>query len=227
MPLTATPSYTAKRWQLDQHFRSLPDYRLTNDKRMAKEAARKFGIAVPREFTGSVVVKPNMGVNSRNVVVVRDGQVVLGHGTASLIEETVIDVDGSCPPRDFKCFCFDGRCVLIQVIRRLQKTFAYYTPDTWEQLHGIDSRPTAIHPRPECLAELVDAAERLSRLCLFPVRVDFYVSAAGPVFGEFCLSPGLMHWLLPAADVWLGELWQEHFRARGITDEFALKGPQL
>ena len=195
------------------------------DKVFAKKYVADLGYRVPKTLSEnlSFVIKPKGKSCSKHVVVVSDGSIVLGNQYADIIEELIVDENGQVPPRDFKTFCFGYEAKFVQVIDRVQKTFAYYTADTWEPIYGLCIKPWKDQPKPARLKELTDTCSKLSERFHFPVRVDCYIASDGVVFGEFCLTLGIVGNLTDYGDTLLGQWWEDHFRKKGIEDEFSKK----
>lgn len=116
---------------------------------------------------------------------------------------------------DYKVFCFQGAIGMIEVIGRLSRekgaVYRFFDPDGTDLGQAradlpIDSRL----PSPRHLAELVSAAETLSRAIMTPfVRVDLYEREQGIVFGEITPEPGGASILREDIDVRLGKLWED------------------
>lgn len=93
---------------------------------------------------------------------------------------------------DYKFYCFHGRAKAVLVIARPEageKAAVFMSPE-WELLSDVPSRyrESLVPARPECLREMIAAAERLSKPFPF-VRVDFYQYRGRPVFGELTFTP--------------------------------------
>ena len=104
--------------------------------------------------------------------------------------------DGSGILKDYKLLTFRGECKYIWVdyFSPTGKRMRNFYDNNWMFQHGKGSlyphgTGTEI-PRPECLAEMLDAARRLS--ADFPqCRVDFYVlDNKRPLFGEMTFTSG-------------------------------------
>ena len=111
---------------------------------------------------------------------------------------------GSTPPADYKLYVFAGCVAVVQVHtgRLGDHRWVQYDRE-WRRLsNGADAPP------PASLTEMIQAAEVLGRTHDF-LRVDFYDTPAGPLFGEFCLYPGsgLDPFDPPLLDDALGARW--------------------
>ena len=107
--------------------------------------------------------------------------------------ETFLKGDDGRSPRDYKVMCFNGapRIVWVDVDRFTRHQRAFYDPD-WNRMACRSSwiEPTdADFPRPPQLEQMLAAARTLSAGYPF-MRVDFYVVADRPIFGEITLYPG-------------------------------------
>lgn len=116
--------------------------------------------------------------------------------TRIVVEEFVRDYDPRfIIPRDFKVFVAGGKAWIVQVIDRNppkeQRTHCFYNKD-WTRLsdpfHTGRLRGASID-RPPFLDELISVAERLAQDLGAFLRLDFYLTSEGPVFGEITWSP--------------------------------------
>ena len=107
-------------------------------------------------------------------------------------EEKLVSADGE-DLKDYKLFVFDGAVKFIQVDfdRYTDHKRNLYTPD-WEYMNcsiGYKTDPKRIIPRPGCLKELIELAEKLGE-GFAHVRVDFYVVEDRIFFGEMTFTHG-------------------------------------
>jgi len=117
-------------------------------------------------------------------------------GTRLIAEEFVQDYDPAFAiPRDFKVFVAGGQARLIQVIDRNPekklRTNSFFDRD-WtfiEERIKTNYRMGPPYPRPPHLEALLADADRIARDIGVFYRLDFYLSATGPVFGEFTSYP--------------------------------------
>jgi hypothetical protein len=113
-----------------------------------------------------------------------------------LIEEFLKSENGEYEiPKDYKIFCFNGQVGCIVVANRIspQKgTCTFYT-ENWEQMKAINKIfPEGEYERPPlCLNEMLTQAKILSKAYEIFIRIDFYATDKGAVFGEFTPTPGL------------------------------------
>ena len=126
------------------------------------------------------------------------------------IESNYLGADGV--PWDFKCFVFDGRCAMIEVV-----TGRYYDhrctlfSRAWERFDSDNGFPYSETPleRPANLGELIELAEKVGAGIDF-VRVDVYAGKNGPLVGEMTMTPGggMEHYSNPKLDRFLGSQWK-------------------
>lgn len=143
---------------------------------------------------------------------------------------SLVEVDRM--PHDIKVFCCYGRVVFLEIRR-----------DVWNRL-GRDGIPrvrtflpdgTELHaprpfmsagrdlPGPRDLPAIVEAASRLSAGVRRPfVRIDFYETSNGLVFGEFGKNPQHTPALLPSLDECFGVAYEEAFAA--VLNDLATEG---
>jgi hypothetical protein len=113
-----------------------------------------------------------------------------------LVEEFLTNENGQNEIlKDYKMYCFNGEIACIWVINRLspKSGFGYFYDENWEPLKMVSN----IYPKgkpelaPKCLKEMVKQAKALSKTYEIFVRIDFYATDKGAVFGEFTPTPGL------------------------------------
>ena len=114
-----------------------------------------------------------------------------------LIEEFVRTPEGRYEiPLDYKFFMFNGSVACIEVIERKSPgkgTKVFYDED-WNELKTINYSSLKSgqgRPRPGCFEEMLEKAKELSRLYEIFVRIDFYASDKGAIFGEITPTPSL------------------------------------
>ncbi len=110
-----------------------------------------------------------------------------------VVVEKYLENEGKGQLYDYKVFCFNGRAryVRMDVDRFTGHKMVVYDTD-WKRLpeHDMGYPGGDIDfPKPCCLDELVNAAERLSSEFLHS-RVDFYIVDERPVFGEITFTNG-------------------------------------
>ncbi|TSD67743.1 hypothetical protein FFF34_010245 [Inquilinus sp. KBS0705] len=96
---------------------------------------------------------------------------------------------------DYKFFCFNGEIACIWVINRLgpRKGFSSFYDENWQRLEEINYiyTPTGDQPAPACLNDMIKSAKKLSKAYGIFVRIDFYATYKGCVFGEFTPTPSM------------------------------------
>lgn len=123
-------------------------------------------------------------------------------------------------PLDYKYFVFGGTVRLVQVDRDRFDAHKrnLYSPE-WEPLDVEYNYPRGpIDARPDKLDEMIALAERLADRIDF-VRVDLYNIGDRVVFGEMTSYPvsGWGWFDPPKFDAYLGGLWPDEPRPRGLT----------
>lgn len=110
-----------------------------------------------------------------------------------IIAEQLLEIPDSNDLSDYKIFCFNGEPKYIQVIqdRHAKETIDFY--DTaWKHQEFIGLNKSAVPgkllPKPDNLAEMLDAARQLARNTVF-LRVDLYRVDNRIYFGETTFYP--------------------------------------
>lgn len=98
-------------------------------------------------------------------------------------------------PSDYKFYVFNGEIACIHLINRLSpKTGCqgFYT-ENWELMSTVNDKYEDVpyQEPPSCLKEMVQHAKQFSKAYQIFVRVDFYATDKGAVFGEFSPTPHL------------------------------------
>lgn len=132
-----------------------------------------------------------------------------------LIEEFVDNEDGEHPiPVDYKFYTFNGEIACIQVIDRLGPSTGLTTcyDGHWNRIDNIVTcyADAPSQRKPACFDEMVDQVKVLSKAYELFVRVDYYATTRGAVFGEFTPTPGLGNYFKPEADELLAEYWDRY-----------------
>lgn len=166
------------------------------------------------------VLKPVDGFNSNGVFVIEKGVDLfrrekipenigqylvrkLGEkylGKVMIVEELINDVDLDTDPylkipRDFKVFVANGKAYWVNVYnrnaRRGLRSMTSYDPD-WRKISEMTQSylPGALEKKPKYFDEMIRQAEIISQEFPIFMRLDFYISSKGPVFGEFTPFPG-------------------------------------
>lgn len=135
-----------------------------------------------------------------------------------LAEEFLATPDGNHQRlMEYKVYLFGGHVAAIQCIRSHrtgEADWAYHCSfdRDWNPLPEplYDDAPHAppIAP-PAGLGQLLSAASTLGAAVGTFIRADFYLTAAGPVFGEFSSTPRAGQRASAFADKFFGQLWQD------------------
>ncbi|WP_347158089.1 ATP-grasp fold amidoligase family protein [Pontibacter chitinilyticus] len=132
-----------------------------------------------------------------------------------LVEEFIRTEEGEYRiPNDYKFYMFNGQLAFVQVINRMSshEGFTSFYDPKWEQLRNINTiyGEAAHQDRPECYDEMYACAVKLSKSYEIFVRIDFYATDKGAVFGEFTPTPGLGAAFTPFGDKLLMSYWDNY-----------------
>ncbi len=132
-----------------------------------------------------------------------------------LIEEFVKTEDKEYKiPVDYKFYTFNGKIAVIERIERLSAKsglVSYYDED-WNVIDNLSVAKYEIgasQSPPDCLKEMAEQARRLSLSYQIFVRIDFYATDKGAVFGEFTPTPGCADFLTFKADKIFNDYWDK------------------
>lgn len=132
-----------------------------------------------------------------------------------LVEEFVRTEQGEYRiPKDYKVYTFNGTIARIEVINRLSPSkgsTSLYT-ENWEQVENLSTKYTQApyEEPPACIEEIKSYARMLSKAYEIFVRIDFYATDKGAVFGEFTPTPGLGKIFSTGAEEIFVKYWDEH-----------------
>jgi hypothetical protein len=150
--------------------------RRLENKYNAKQFAKKMAVGLPKSI-GTVTMR-----NSNNKIEI-------------LIEEFLQDELGQyVVPNDFRFFTFNGNILFIQLDKRRsfqKEQVSFYSPD-WKLIRKKilkDANVKIYDEPPTCLPEMIEQVRKLSEIYKSFVRIDFYATSRGPVFGEFTATP--------------------------------------
>lgn len=111
-----------------------------------------------------------------------------------IIVEEYLDAGGDKLPEDYKFYCMNGTCRTIMVCKDREigkKAKYFFMSRDWDlypyTVEAIES-PNAFIPKPVCIDEAIECAEKLSKEFPF-VRVDLYIIGAKIYFGELTFTP--------------------------------------
>jgi hypothetical protein len=129
-----------------------------------------------------------------------------------LVEEFLRTESGEYKiPDDYKFYMFNGEVATIQVINRVgpSKGFTRYYNENWQVMKNVTVYypKGAYQPPPKCLAEMIQKTKELSKSYEIFVRIDFYATDNGAVFGEFTPLPSAGNYYTPAGDKFLADYW--------------------
>lgn len=166
-------------------------------------------------YPNKFVIKPVDGFNSNNVYVCENGIDLFRRKKLSnlieqlkinknegiyIVEELIDDVDLDKDPylkipRDFKVFAAQGRVYWVNVYNRnarpkLRSMVSYDAK--WNKLSSMTSSYLEGYKeeKPKYFDEMLDQARLISSQFPMVLRLDFYLSDRGPIFGEFTPFPG-------------------------------------
>ena len=133
-----------------------------------------------------------------------------------LFEEFLKDESGEYEiPEDYKFMCFNGEIASVGIINRLgphQGFETYYDLD-WNQLPSINfsyPEPEIKPEKPACWDEMVKQVRLLSKAYEVFVRIDFYATDKGAVFGEFTPTPSRGRNYTPYGKKRMLEYWDKY-----------------
>ena len=131
-----------------------------------------------------------------------------------MAEEFLTSESGDNISKDYKCHTFNGELAFIEVIDRTKGEEHWYTREWLELPEEMNAsskyKTTEAEPRPHHHQELIQYAEKLGRgYGREYVRIDFYMTCRGCVFGEFTATPGGGRGITDYANRTLGRLWAD------------------
>ena len=136
-----------------------------------------------------------------------------------LFEEFLRSEDGVYKiPDDYKCYMFNGEVACIEVINRLgpSKGFTTCYNENWQVIENINPYyPEGDYQQPpKCLQELLEKAKELSKSYEIFVRLDFYATYKGAVFGEFTPTPACGDGFTPKAEKLFINYWDRFCKGK-------------
>lgn len=187
--------------------------------------------ALPPQY----VIRPTIGHSCNNVYIMTNGVNLFDHkyytpagikdalkietlknpAQEFLIEEFLMNDSGAYEIlKDYKFFCFNGKIATICVIRRLSPQSGYNTfyDEHWNKMKMVNKTfgDGEDHPKPECFDDMVEQAKRLSKAYGIFVRIDFYSTYRGAVFGEFTPTPGMGNNYSRFGEELLSKYWENY-----------------
>lgn len=99
-------------------------------------------------------------------------------------------------PADYKVYTFNGKVACIRMINRQgpRKGSSRYYDENWNQIPNLKTSKYVegdYQDPPACFQEMIEGARKLSETYGLFVRIDFYATIQGAVFGEFAPTPSL------------------------------------
>lgn len=164
----------------------------------------------------SYVIKPNLGYSSKMVFLMQGSRNLFDNKNYDqneiieelsntlakntelefIIEEFVINEKGNqVIPVDYKFYAFNGEIACIQVFYRTgrlnEETSIIFYDENWNKIPRGHKKYEEAEPDlpPACLDEMIEAAKKLSKAYKIFVRIDFYATNKGALFGEFTPTP--------------------------------------
>ena len=117
-------------------------------------------------------------------------------------------------PNDYKVFCFDGvpEFILLKRYKNSLYRQKYYTATDWKPLKDLRTASTdTVVPKPVELDEILQLARKISIYFRNNiVRMDFYVTDRGVIFGEFTPHPFGGVGYTPWGKRYLNKLMKKH-----------------
>lgn len=186
---------------------------------------------LPKQF----VIKPTIGHSCNNVYLMdkgynhmdkqiyttkelrnaMDSVLKQNHQNEFIIEEFLRSEDGIYRiPLDYKVHTFNGEIACIEVIDRKAPSIGLVNvfDDKWNVVENIGRRYTLgdnLTP-PRCLDEIIRHCKALSKVYKIYVRIDFYATDKGAVFGEFTPTPGIGIGFTRKANAMLTRYWDTY-----------------
>lgn len=132
-----------------------------------------------------------------------------------LIEEFLRSENGEYKiPDDYKIHAFNGKIACIALINRYGRKEGQqrFYDENWNPVkHFHTVYPPAPHQGPpKCLEEMICQAKKLSKAYEIFVRIDFYATDKGAVFGEFTPTPSLGNGFSNYGEKLLQSYWDKY-----------------
>jgi len=190
--------------------------------------------------SNSFVLKPVDGYQNINTYVVQDTWEILRQQQFDLktacqniendrrfdtymVEELLVDENGTLPPRDFKFFVVGDKIMHVMIMTGRTKMseglYRYSVSECNELYEVVDSWMTKgsdhlyithspqLPPKPACWNEMVSSVRTLGKAMNCFARIDFYATPRGAVFGEFQLTLDTADWNA-TMDAELRKVWK-------------------
>ncbi len=189
------------------------------------------------KFPANFVLKPDQSHSTQGVVVYKNGIDLMGRSRVSLadlpvlmssiapsigltadanwlVEELIADFGPShAIPRDFKLLAAGGRVHLLRVVNRNfehDRWCISWFSRPWTYINERMNYICKLGPsmaKPAGYEALLEAADHLAQAVGIYIRIDFYLTANGPVFGEFTPFPDHGLYNTEIGERTLSQLW--------------------
>lgn len=127
-----------------------------------------------------------------------------------IIEELLIDTSKSDFIKDIKLYAFNGDCKYILITEHFNKIGKnrHYDINFNRVILKNYDKDDFYHKKPKYLNEIIDYGNKIAKELFSDtfVRIDFYSTTKGPMFGEFTFNPSGGNGFTKEADEILGKL---------------------
>lgn len=132
-----------------------------------------------------------------------------------LVEEFVKNENGEHRiPNDYKFLCFNGEIAAVAVIDRVSpdEGYSHFYDREWKKMKKIHYFYPGkdVPERPACFPEMIEHAIAMSKVYGLFVRIDFFATDKGAVFGEFTPTPAMGKNFTPYGKKLLLEHWDKY-----------------
>jgi len=118
-----------------------------------------------------------------------------------------------CIPDDYKFYMFNGQVGCIQVINRINNKQGCTTwyDENWKLLPNLTTNfpDGKEQSSPRCYEEMLHMAKAISKSYKIFIRIDFYATDKGVVFGELTPTPALGKGFTCEGDKLLSRYWDK------------------
>lgn len=181
------------------------------------------------------VIRPTIGHSSglvflmNNGVNIMDGKTYSNEAIIGILEEALAgnihlqflveeflknEAGEHCIPNDFKMYLFNGELAGIQVINRFgpSKGLTNFYDEHWNPIDNFNIYypKGEVQAPPRCIDAIVADGKRLSKAYEIFVRIDFYATDHGAVFGEFTPTPFFGNHFTPEGEQMLVQYWDRY-----------------
>ena len=121
-------------------------------------------------------------------------------------------------PIDYKFFMFGEEVATILVVNRLMPPVGLnsFYDINWKRIKTINNTfPNDSDQKPpDCLNEMIECSRKLGKAYETFVRIDFYATDKGAIFGEFTPTPGLGKNFTKYGNKLLGDYWNKVYNEK-------------